>query len=107
MNNVVEATILTGPFKAEDVLIPRIPMILTDTPFQFNRLQFPIQLAFAVTISKAQGQSLELCGLDLDANCFLHGQLYVVYSHVSKPDSLYIYADNKKKNIVYPHVFQN
>ncbi|GFX64416.1 ATP-dependent DNA helicase [Trichonephila clavipes] len=32
MNIVVEATILTGPFKG-DVLIPRIPMIPTDTPF--------------------------------------------------------------------------
>ncbi|XP_023727046.1 uncharacterized protein LOC111875213 [Cryptotermes secundus] len=30
--NVVEATILTGPFKGEDVLIPRIPIIPTDVP---------------------------------------------------------------------------
>jgi hypothetical protein len=33
MSNVVEATILTGPFKCEDVLIPRIPMIPTDMPY--------------------------------------------------------------------------
>ncbi|GFX91419.1 ATP-dependent DNA helicase [Trichonephila clavipes] len=51
MNNVVEATILTGPFKGEDVLIPRIPMIPTDTPFKFKRLQFPIRLAFAISDS--------------------------------------------------------
>jgi ATP-dependent DNA helicase PIF1 len=38
MSNVVEATILTGPLKSEDVLIPRIPMIPTDMPFQFKRL---------------------------------------------------------------------
>ncbi|CAL1292154.1 unnamed protein product, partial [Larinioides sclopetarius] len=82
MNNVVEATILTGPFKGEDVLIPQIPMIPTDTPFQFKRLQFPIRLTFAITINKAQGQSLELCGLDLDADCFSHGQLYVACSRV-------------------------
>ncbi|GFW74313.1 ATP-dependent DNA helicase [Trichonephila clavipes] len=94
MNNVVEATILTGPFKGEDVLIPRIPMIPTDTPFKFKRLQFPIQLAFAITINKAQGQSLELCGLDLSVDCFSHGQLYVACSRFGKPDSLYIYANN-------------
>jgi hypothetical protein len=35
MSNVVQATILTGPLKGEDVLIPRIPMIPTDMPFQF------------------------------------------------------------------------
>jgi hypothetical protein len=43
MSNVIEATILTGPFKGEDVLIPRIPLIPTDMPFQFKRLQFPIR----------------------------------------------------------------
>ena len=94
MSNVVEATILTGPFKGKDVLIPRIPMIPTDMPFQFKRLQFPIRLAFTITINKAQGQSLELCGLDLDTDCFSHGQLYVACSRVGKPDNLYIYTDN-------------
>ncbi|GBM69878.1 hypothetical protein AVEN_154515-1 [Araneus ventricosus] len=105
MNNVVEATILTGPFKGEDVLIPRIPMIPTDTPIKFQRLQFPIRMAFAITIThnKAQGHSLELCGLDLGADCFSHGQLYVACSRVGKPDSLYIYANNgRTKNIAYP-----
>ena len=63
MENIIEATILTGPFEGEAVLIPRIPMIPTDLPFQFKRLQFPIRLAFA--INKAQGQSLEKCGIDL------------------------------------------
>ncbi|XP_069175925.1 uncharacterized protein [Procambarus clarkii] len=74
ISNVIETTILTGPLKGEDVLIPRIPMIPTDMPFQFKRLQFPIRLAFAKTINKAQGQSLELCGLDLYTDCFSHGQ---------------------------------
>ncbi|GFT15699.1 ATP-dependent DNA helicase [Trichonephila clavipes] len=31
--NVIKATILTGPFNDEDVLIPRIPMIATGMPF--------------------------------------------------------------------------
>jgi ATP-dependent DNA helicase PIF1 len=55
MNNIIEATILNGKFKGEDVLLPRILMIPTDMPFEFKRLQFPVQLAFAMTIIKAQG----------------------------------------------------
>jgi ATP-dependent DNA helicase PIF1 len=102
-DNVVEATILTGPFKGEDVLIPRIPMIPTDMPFQFKRLQFQIRVAFAITINKAQGQSFELCVLDLHTDCFSHGQLYVECSRIGKPDNLYICTDNRTtNNIVYP-----
>ena len=53
MSNAIEATTLTGPLKGEDVFIPRIPMIPTDMPFEFKRLQFPIPLAFAMTINKS------------------------------------------------------
>ncbi|GFX77249.1 ATP-dependent DNA helicase [Trichonephila clavipes] len=106
MNNVIEATILTGKFKGEDVLLPRIPMIPTDMPFEFKRLQFPVRLAFAMTINKAQGQSLQVCGLNLENPCFSHGQLYVACSRVGKPSDLFVYApDGKTRNIVYPQHF--
>jgi hypothetical protein len=71
--------------------------------FQFQRLQFPIRLAFAITINKAQDQSFKLCGLHLHSDCFSHGQLYVACSRVGKPDNLYITTDNgTTKNIVNP-----
>ena len=69
MENVIEATILTGPFEGEAVLIPRIPMIPTDLPFQFKRLRFPIRLVFAITINKAQGQLSEKYGIELNKDC--------------------------------------
>ena len=61
MRNIIEATILIGKHKGGDVLLARIPMIPTDTPFEFKRL--PVRLAFAMTISKAQGQSLQVVDL--------------------------------------------
>ncbi|XP_063922978.1 uncharacterized protein LOC135137287 [Zophobas morio] len=103
MPNVIEATIINGKCKGEDVLIPRIPMVPTDLPFTFKRLQFPVRLAFAMTINIAQGQSLRVAGLNLGNPCFSHGQLYVACSRVGTPKTLYVYTPNRKtKNIVYP-----
>lgn len=74
-DNLIQATILKGKFKGEEVLIPRISLISNDLPFEFKRLQFPVRLAFAMTINKSQGQSLEVCGINLEFPCFSHGQL--------------------------------
>lgn len=107
MNNVIQATIIKGKFKGEEVLIPRIPMIPTDLPFEFKRIQFPVRLAFAMTINKSQGQSLQVCGLNLEFPCFSHGQLYVACSRVGKPSALFVYApDNKTNNVVYHKALQ-
>ncbi|KIH67553.1 hypothetical protein ANCDUO_02114 [Ancylostoma duodenale] len=102
--NVIEATILTGKSTGEDVFIPRIPMIPTEMPFDFKRLQFPVRLAFAMTINKAQGQSLRVAGINLESPCFSHGQLYVACSRLGTPKNLYVYTPNgKTKNVVYPN----
>jgi ATP-dependent DNA helicase PIF1 len=55
MKNVIEAIILNGNFRGENILLLRIPIIPTDVPIQFKRLQFPIRLAFVMTINKSQG----------------------------------------------------
>lgn len=102
MKNVIEAIILNGKFRGENILLPRIPIIPTDVPIQFKRLQFPIRLAFAITINKSQGQTMSVCGLDLSTSCFSHGQLYVACSRVGKPSSLFVLAkDGITKNIVH------
>jgi ATP-dependent DNA helicase PIF1 len=77
MRHVIEPTILTGCAKGEDLFIPRIPMVSTDMPFEFKRLQFPVQLAFAMSINKAQGQSPKVAGINLETPCFSYGQPYV------------------------------
>ncbi|XP_075703412.1 ATP-dependent DNA helicase Pif1-like [Rhinoderma darwinii] len=102
MDNVIEATILTGCAKGEVVFIPRIPPTPNDVPFEFQRQQFPVRLAFAMTTNKAQDQSLKVAGIHLQSPCFSHGQLYVACSRVGTGKNLYILApDQKTKNIVY------
>ena len=101
MNNVIQATIIKATFEGEEVLVAPILFIPTD----LSGFQFPFRLAFAITINKSQGQSLEVCGINLEFSCFLHGQLYVASSRVGKPSSLFIFApENKTKNIVYQNV---
>ena len=101
--HVIEATILMGPAKGEDVLIPRIPLL----PFEFKRLQFPVKLSFAMTINKSQGQSLKVVGLHLETGFFSHGQLYVGCSRVGSSSNLHILAkDGKTFNVVYPKALQ-
>ncbi|CAF1390108.1 unnamed protein product, partial [Rotaria sp. Silwood1] len=107
MPHVIEATIMTGCAKGEDVFIPKIPLLPSDIPFEFTRLQFPVRLAFAMSINKAQGQSLKVAGVNLETPCFSHGQLYVACSRVGTGKNLYVFAlDGKTKNIVYNTALQ-
>jgi len=106
-SHIIEATILTGCARGRDVFIPRIPLIPTDLPFHFKRLQFPFRLASAMSINKAQRQSMKISGIHLENSCFSHGQLYVACSRVGNPTKLYILSPERKtKNILYPTAFQ-
>ena len=102
MPNVIEAVILTGTARNDTVFIPRIPLIASDVPFEFKHLQFPVRVAFAMTINKSQGQSLTVAGVNLTEPCFSHGQLYVALSRVGTPGGLYVLAqDRRTRNVVY------
>jgi hypothetical protein len=89
------------------VLIPRIPLRPTDDtfPFRWQRRQFPIRPAFAMTINKAQGQTLGRVGVQLGRPVFTHGQLYVAASRVSDPSNIRFGVDLqtgcRTKNVVY------
>ena len=116
--HVIDAEILTGSHLGKRVFIPRIRIAPSDAdlPFQLIRRQFPIRLAFAMTINKAQGQTIPYMGLDLRNPVFTHGQLYVALSRVQSKDNITVLAKNVcvddrpgiyTKNIVYKEVLEN
>lgn len=97
-SRVIEAEIITGTNIGTRVFIPRITFIPSNLqlPFNMRRRQFPIRLAFGMTVNKSQGQSLSVLGLYLATSVFSHGQLYVALSRVKCSDALKIYV--KKDN---------
>ncbi len=87
---VVECEVLSGSSSGSTVFLPRIPFHLRDSefPFVMVRKQFPIRPCFAMTINKAQGQTLAMVGLYLPRPVFAHGQLYVAFSRVRRKSSI-------------------
>ena len=113
---IVECEILGDKYAGNMVIIPWIPLSPSspmNLPFEFRRTQFPLRLAFAMTINKAQDQTLKNIGLCLTESVFTHGQLYVALSRVTNganlrmivPDTKEARKQGKIKNIVYSEVF--
>jgi ATP-dependent DNA helicase PIF1 len=72
---IIEAKIITGNNVDKRVFIPRIIMSpsRTDWPFVLCRRQFPVQVAFAITINKSQGQTFNDIGVYLPSLVYSHG----------------------------------
>ncbi len=106
------------------LLIPRIPNVSNDSnfPIPFKRMQFPVLIAYYLTVNRAQGQSLKLSGLYLERSVFTHGAFYVAISRGGAPWSTYVCANQEEfqhlkehldltsgkhytRNIVYTEIF--
>jgi hypothetical protein len=113
---LLKCRILTGPNAGKIELIPRMDLDSTPSPgfpFILRRRQFPVRLAYAMTINKSQGQTFKICGVYLPTQCFAHGQFYVAVSRCSTAEGLRIDsygADNVKinraVNIVLPQLLR-
>ncbi|XP_072158483.1 uncharacterized protein [Bemisia tabaci] len=117
--NSLKLEIITGVGQGNIVFLPRIKLICTDPnmPFAMSRVQFPLRIAFAMTINKGQGQTFDKIGIFLSQPVFSHGQLYVAFSRVKsyKHVQMYILSSEEQgydeeknvlftKNIVYQEV---
>lgn len=62
--------------------------------------QVPLRLAYAVTIHKAQGLTLDKVFIDFDSGMFAHGQAYVAFSRARSLDGLSISRPLRPRDLV-------
>jgi ATP-dependent DNA helicase PIF1 len=62
--------------------------------------QFPLRLAWAVTIHKSQGKTYERAVVDLGSRSFAPGQTYVALSRISALDGLYLSRALRPSDII-------
>ena len=59
--------------------------------------QVPLILAWAVTIHKSQGATLDIAEIDVGNSVFTTGQTYVALSRVKNLEGLYLKSFNENK----------
>jgi hypothetical protein len=93
--SVLDVAVVTGRAAGQRVFIPRLKLSpnIAELPFTLDRKQFPVRLAWAMTINKAQGQTLQKVGIYLPDEVFAHGQLYVALSRVGSFANVKVYVE--------------
>jgi ATP-dependent DNA helicase PIF1 len=67
-------------------------------------VQIPLIYAWAITIHKAQGATLQKAEIDLGSSVFEYGQIYVALSRITTLEGLFLTKFNAQKIKSHPKV---
>ncbi|GBM13518.1 hypothetical protein AVEN_82789-1 [Araneus ventricosus] len=119
--NFIRAKIVSECNRGGVVFLPRIELAPSDVnlPFVLKSRQFPLIPAYAMTINKSQGKTLDQVGIYFDKPVFSHVQLYVALARSRNPNHVKIYTKTSKiqekllnnekyftRSVVYQEVFE-
>ncbi len=62
--------------------------------------QFPLRLAWAITIHKSQGQTYQTVAIDVSQRAFAHGQMYVALSRCQTLEGIYLKSPIKREDVI-------
>jgi hypothetical protein len=83
--------------------------------FELTRTQFPLRLAYAISINKSQGQEYDKVVFDIRNQPFQHGHSYVAKSRVTSGQGMALYVKQEDiqdgvpilHNVVYDDKYLN
>lgn len=92
-------------FKGGPILVDPAEWWLPDPEYAgIGRRQLPLRVAYAITIHKSQGATLDTALIDIGSRTFEFGQAYVALSRVRSLDGLYIWKLDPRKVRCHPAV---
>ena len=91
--------------QASALLIERKPWWLPDHD-GIGRAQIPLKVAYAITIHKSQGATLDSALVDIGSTTFEFGQAYVALSRVKSLEGLYVWKLDPRKIRCHPAVVE-
>jgi ATP-dependent DNA helicase PIF1 len=91
---------LTSPVP---VVVDRVNWWLDDYE-SIGRAQIPLKVAYALTIHKSQGATLDSALISIGSSTFEYGQAYVALSRVKSLESLYLHSFNPSQICCHPAV---